>query len=189
MKRLALLVVLVLLAAAQVGWAQQSGQSQEQEQPKQEAKPKPKPMDPADVETLTGRPYPGVMEPAPKPGHPLNGVPAPKKGHPLDWRDVDILIGKAERAEREARRPNAGYAPYAYGGVGYGYGMGYGRRRYSALASEESQFAPVTTETAPFFSPRFGRGHGGSFFFLRGTRSPFFFGHGGWRHSTLTLIP
>lgn len=177
MKRLVLLMALVLLAAAQTTWAQQSGQSQEQEQPKQEAKPKPKPVDPADIETLTGRPYQREM------------APAPKKGHPLDWRDVDILTGRAERAEREARRPYAGYAPYAYGGVEYGYGMGYGRRRYSALASEESQFAPVTTQTRPLFAPRFGRGRRGSFFFFGGTRSPFFFDRGRGRHSTLPLIP
>ena len=168
--------MLMVLLAATGAWAQQSsGQSQEQEPPKQEAKPKPKPVDPADVETLTGRPYQREM------------APAPKKGHPLDWRDVDILTGKSERAEREARRPYAGYAPYAYGGV-----PAYrGRYGSSALASEESQFAPVTTQTSPFFPPRFfGRGHGRSPFFFgpRGAQ-PFFFGHGGGRHSTLFLIP
>ena len=103
MKRLIFLVALLLVA--QGAWAQQ-GSAQTQEPPKPAAKPKP--VDPADVETLTGRPYAGEAEPAPKPGHPLNGEPAPKKGHPLDWRDVDILTGKADRA---ARQPYA--SPYA----------------------------------------------------------------------------
>lgn len=172
MKRLTF-VAAALLMLAQGAWAQQSGQGQGQQSGQQaEEKPKPKPLDPADVETLTGRPYGnGQAEPAPKPGHPLNGVPAPKKGHPLDWRDVDILTGKADRAPRQT------YAPYVYVDPGYGRFGTYGRR--GAAYNSDSFFDSQSTRTSPLFVPRsFGRFHSRNFFSFDAGRSRFFFTSG-----------
>ena len=97
MKRAIYLALAVALFAAPILMAQEQPQPAPSGQTPAAKKPAPKPVDPADVETLTGRPYEANAEPAPKPGHPLAGEPAPKKGHPLDQRDVDILTGKADR--------------------------------------------------------------------------------------------
>ena len=70
--------------------------------------------------------------------------PAPKKGHPLDWRDVEILTGKADRA---ARHPYAAGSPYVY------VDPPVSGSRYS-----DSLWTPSSTRTTPFFVPRlFGR--------------------------------
>lgn len=111
MKRAIYLALVAALFVAPALLAQEQPQPQEQKQAPAK-KPAPKPVDPADVETLTGRPYEGQAEPAPKPGHPLAGEPAPKKGHPLDPRDVDILTGKADRYNR--RGSYAQVVPYIY---------------------------------------------------------------------------
>jgi hypothetical protein len=112
MKRAIFLALVATLLAAPALVAQQPPQPQEQ--PQAPAAKKPKPMDPADVETLTGRPYPQAEpEPAPKPGHALGGEPAPKKGHPLDWRDVDILTGKTDRSAQNGRYRGF-VTPYVY---------------------------------------------------------------------------
>jgi hypothetical protein len=116
MKRATYLVLVVALFAAPLLVAQEQPEPSAtggQAQAPAAKKPKPpKPLDPADVETLTGRPYAGEAEPAPKPGHPLAGEPAPKKGHPLDQRDVDILTGKADRYNQRGFYGQA--APYVY---------------------------------------------------------------------------
>ena len=113
MKRAVYLALAVALFAAPVLMAQEQPQTQPQQtQAPAAKKPAPKPMDPADVEALTGRPYAGEAEPAPKPGHPLAGEPTPKKGHPLDWRDVDVLTGKADRYNRRGSYAQA--VPYIY---------------------------------------------------------------------------
>lgn len=114
MKRAIYLALVVALFVAPALLAQEQPKPQESASGGQAPakKPAPKPLDPADVETLTGRPYAGEAEPAPKPGHPLAGEPAPKKGHPLDWRDVDILTGKADRYNRRGSYAQA--VPYIY---------------------------------------------------------------------------
>lgn len=112
MKRAIYLAFVVALLAVPALLAQEQPQPQQQTQAPAAKKPAPKPVDPADVETLTGRPYAGEAEPAPKPGHPLAGEPAPKKGHPLDQRDVDILTGKADRFNQRGFYGQA--VPYVY---------------------------------------------------------------------------
>lgn len=76
---------------------------------------------------------------------------APKKGRPLDWRDVEILTGKADRA---VRHPYAAGSPYVYmdaPAAGWRYG--------------DSTWTPSSTRTAPFFAPNvFGRVNGRNFF-------------------------
>jgi len=113
MKRAIYLALVMTLCAAPALVAQEQPQQQPASgQTPAAKKPAPKPLDPADVETLTGRPYEGQAEPAPKPGHPLAGEPAPKKGHPLDQRDVDILTGKADRYNQRGFYGQA--VPYVY---------------------------------------------------------------------------
>jgi hypothetical protein len=114
MKRAIYLALVVALFAAPALLAQEQPKPQESASGGQAPakKPAPKPVDAADVETLTGHPYEGQAEPAPKPGHPLAGEPAPKKGHPLDPRDVDILTGKADRYNQRGFYGQA--VPYVY---------------------------------------------------------------------------
>jgi hypothetical protein len=112
MKRAIYLALALALLMAPAVLAQEQAQPSQQTQAPAAKKPAPKPVDPADVETLTNRPYEAEAEPAPKPGHPLAGEPAPKKGHPLDWRDVDILTGKADRYNQPGFYNQA--VPYVY---------------------------------------------------------------------------
>jgi hypothetical protein len=160
----------MLLALALVVAPASAQEKQEQNKPAPPAAPakaKKPPVDPADVETLTGRPS---NQAAPS--------PAPKKGAPLDWRDVDILTGKSNGRSR------AYVTPYVYVDA-----PGYGRGNTGSVFTD-NQFAPVTTETSPLFAPRafgrvrdhsfivFGNTAGTSRFFFgprTGGRSPFFF--------------
>jgi hypothetical protein len=136
MKRAIYLALMVALFAAPALVAQE----QPQEPAPAAKKPKPpKPMDPADVETLTGRPYAGEAEPAPKPGHPLAGEPAPKKGHPLDWRDVDILTGKADRNNQGSYYGRA--VPYVYVDVPVD-GSRFGSTRFGSRTGMRTTVAP-----------------------------------------------
>jgi len=173
MKRAFLFLLALVLMAAPAALAQSQGSEQSQQE--KPAAKKPKPLDPADVETLTGRPTgQATAEPAPKPGHPLAGERAPKKGHPLDWRDVDILTGKADRYAQR------GYAaPYVYADVpvsGSRFGTSqFGSSQFGTTRFGTSRFATVTTEVSPLpFIPlgnigtrRFGFAGGRSFVFAR----------------------
>jgi hypothetical protein len=105
--------------------------AQPQAQPATPQMPKrPHPLDPADVETLTGRPYEGA-----------NWGRAPKPGHPLDWNDVAILTGKAGGS-------SGNYSGYAYGVTPYMYVS-----PYTPMFGHE-YFTPSSTRVRPLFAPR-----------------------------------
>ena len=107
----------------------QTAQPQAQPAAPQTSK-RPHPLDPADVETLSGRPYEGA-----------NWGRAPKPGHPLDWNDVAILTGKAGSSS----------------GNGYGYAgsaMAYTYVSPYAPMFGNDIFTPISTRTRPFFAPR-----------------------------------
>ena len=98
------------------------------------------------METLTGRPYEGQAEPAPKPGHPLAGEPAPKKGHPLDPRDVDILTGKADRYNQRGYYGQA--VPYVYVEVPVS-GSRFGSTQFRGGSTRTSPLPRVFGRTVP----------------------------------------
>ena len=125
----------------------------------------PRPLDPADVAVLTGRPAGNLQTQASQQKNDsANAQTAPVRP-PLDWRDVDILTGKAGR---EARSRTTYGQPYLYVDP-YSQVAPYGRR----------MFTPIGRNASPFFSPFFfrsaGRGNR-SFFGARPFASPFFFG-------------
>lgn len=178
MKPILFLALAATLLAAPILLAQQPAQQPQAQSP---AAKKPKPVDPADVETLTGRQNDAqTPETAPRAGHALGGQPAPKLGHPLDPADVDVLTGKGNGYTRYGTRGYVtpyGYPDYAVGGSQFG----------------GSQFAPVSTATSPLFVPQaFGR-IGNRSFLVLGTatgRSTLFFAPGAFgRRSSFFIIP
>jgi len=164
--RRAILVAAMTVALAAPMWAQQA------ERPPQEAvtcyvpangdvapgakAKRPQPLDPADVETLTGYPYPVEMRPAPKPGH------------PLDPADVDVLTGKTRRSAYEDYGYQGKVTPYYYYPVdpyGSGYGA-YGRGgRFDGDLNSTRVRAPFVPPVPLFRSRLFSRFGGNSLFF------------------------
>lgn len=132
MKRTIFLALALLVAPAALA------QSQSSAQPQQEQKPAAKQPTPPDAARPNGQAEPEL---ATRIGHPLGGAPAPKKGHPLDWRDVDILTGKAGGY---AQRDSRGYAGAPVYVDAPGGGSRFGYSQFGA-----SQFAPVSTEVFP----------------------------------------
>jgi hypothetical protein len=94
---------------------------------------RPHPLDPADVESITGRPYQAAA-----------WGKAPKPGHPLDWTDVEILTGRARGSSSQ---------PYARSGYGYG-AVPYVYVPMNVPYYGDSYSRPVFTQTRPLFAPR-----------------------------------
>jgi hypothetical protein len=172
MKRALLMALAVALVAAPAAFAQEKQDKQDKPANPPPAPAKKPPVDPADVETLTGRPS---TQAAPR--------PAPKKGAPLDWRDVDILTGKANGRSGQRSYVN----PYVYVDP-LGSGRGYTGSQFT-----DNQFAPVSTQTAPLFAPRaFGRVRDHSFVVFGNTAGPsrFVFGQrSGGRAPFFFILP
>ena len=89
-----------LLAAFVLCGCIASAQSEQQQQPPPSTETKkPHPLDPADVNTITGRD--------------TNLMPfsrAPKPGHPLDSNDVATLTGRPQRSQWLTKAPRPGHA-------------------------------------------------------------------------------
>ncbi len=183
--------LMLLAGAALLGAGSLLAQSQQQQLPPDSAATKrPRPLDPADVNTLTGRESNlSVYARAPKPGHPLDPndvatltgrrsvsqrqMPRPRPGHALDPADVETL---SSSSDEEGPRYRFNVTPYGT----YGYPV-------DSRVFHDPLFAPRHADTCAVISPRilgFSRGRafvgfgdpaGSFFFFTNGTRNGSFF--------------
>ncbi len=162
MRKLLLISLVFVAAAAQAARAQQAPPDQSQTAPP---------------------PQTQQNGSAPEKGHPLNGQPAPKPGHPLDPADVDVLTGKTNAMQAADSR----YQPATYWGSPYFPG-GYNwqtRLRWSGSSLWRPFRRTIPVFRSSVFGPPITLFGIGSF---NGPR-PFFFGGGQFRTTPFGHTP